>query len=48
MGEAVHKFTNLQLIDLLKDQNPKVIKLITCMGGRESYCHNSVFVVAYR
>src|SRR6218665_1363125 len=28
MAEAVHKFTNLQLTDLLKDQNPKVIKFI--------------------
>jgi len=36
MGEAVHKFTNLQLIDLLKDHNPKVIKFINSMGGREA------------
>ena len=28
MAEAVHKFTNLQLTDFLKDQNPKVIKFI--------------------
>jgi len=34
MGEMVHKFTNLQLINLLKDQTPKVIKFINSMVGR--------------
>ena len=46
MNEAVHKFANLQFINLLKNQNPKVVKLINSMGGRGSPCHNSdVFVV---
>jgi len=41
MGEAVHKFIHLQLINLVKDQNSKVIKFIDSMGGRGSSRHNS-------
>jgi len=40
MGKAVHKFTNLQFINLLKDQNLKVIKFMNSMGGRGSSHHN--------
>ena len=36
MGEKARKFTNLQLINLFKDYNLKVIKFINSMGGREA------------
>jgi len=42
MGEAEHKFTNSQLINLLKDKNPKVKKFTNRKGGKGSSRHNSL------